>query len=80
MYLVPSPSLCLCIAFCFICDLCKAMGLKGLIVLPFWCLMPKGEKLRPKQLDQLTTCEFQILLLEFLVFDQNSLIAKTVLL
>jgi hypothetical protein len=38
------------------------MGLKGLIVLLFWCLMPKGEKLRPKQLDQPTTCEFQLLL------------------
>jgi hypothetical protein len=24
----------------------------------FWCLMPKGEKLRPKQMDQPTTCEF----------------------
>jgi hypothetical protein len=24
--------------------------------------MPKGEKLRPKQLDQPTTCEFQLLL------------------
>jgi hypothetical protein len=22
-------------------------------MIPFWCLMPKGEKLRPKQLDQL---------------------------
>jgi hypothetical protein len=22
----------------------------------FWCLMPKGEKLRPKQMDQPTTC------------------------
>jgi hypothetical protein len=59
------------------------MGLKGQIVLLFWCLMPKGEKLRPKQLDQPTTCEFQnfkILELELLVFDQNPLITKTVLL
>jgi hypothetical protein len=37
----------------------EAMGLKGPKVFPFWCLMPKGEKLRPKQLDQPTTCEFQ---------------------
>jgi hypothetical protein len=21
-------------------------------MIPFWCLMPKGEKLRPKQMDQ----------------------------
>jgi hypothetical protein len=35
------------------------MGLKGQKGLPFWCLMPKGKKLRPKQMDQPTTCEFQ---------------------
>jgi hypothetical protein len=35
------------------------MGLKGQKGLPFWCLMPKREKLRPKQMDQPTTCEFQ---------------------
>jgi hypothetical protein len=52
------------------------MGLKGQIVLLFWCLMPKGEKLRPKQLDQPTTCEFQNFSIRFLVFDQNPLIAK----
>jgi hypothetical protein len=33
----------------FIDDFGEAMGLK----FPFWCLMPKGEKLRPKQMDQL---------------------------
>jgi hypothetical protein len=22
-------------------------------MIPFWCLMPKGDKLRPKQMDQL---------------------------
>jgi hypothetical protein len=38
--------------------------LKGQLVLLFWCLMPKGEKLRPKQLDQPTTCEFQNLVLD----------------
>jgi hypothetical protein len=56
------------------------MGLKGQIVLLFWCLMPKEEKLRPKQLDQPTTCEFQNFSVRFLVFDQNPLIAKIVLL
>jgi hypothetical protein len=42
--------------------------------------MPKGEKLRPKQLDQPTTCEFEKCSVRFLMFDQNPLIAKTVLL
>jgi hypothetical protein len=42
--------------------------------------MPKGEKLRPKQLDQLTTCEFQNFSVRFFMFDQNPLIAKIVLL
>jgi hypothetical protein len=42
--------------------------------------MAKEEKLRPKQLDPPTTCEFQILELELLVFDQNPLIAKIILL
>jgi hypothetical protein len=35
------------------------MGLQGQKVILFWCLMPKGEKLSPKQMDQPTTCEFQ---------------------
>jgi hypothetical protein len=38
--------------------------------------MPKGEKLRPKQLDQPTTYEFQKFSVRFLVFDQNPLICK----
>jgi hypothetical protein len=42
--------------------------------------MPKGDKLRPKQLDHPTTCEFQSFSVKFLVFDQNPLIAKVVLL
>jgi hypothetical protein len=25
----------------------------------FWCLMPKGEKLRPKQMDQLPLVNFE---------------------
>jgi hypothetical protein len=48
------------------------MGSKGQIVLLFWCLMTKGEKLRPKQLDQLPLVNFKV----YLVFDQNPLIAK----
>jgi hypothetical protein len=81
MYLVPSPYLCFLIAFGFTCDFCEEMGLKGQIVLMFWCLMPKGEKLRPKQLDQLTTCKFQNISVSILgFFYQNPLIAKTSLL
>jgi hypothetical protein len=42
------------IAFLLLIDIFgEAMGLKGPIMIPFWCLMPKGEKLRPKQMDQL---------------------------
>jgi hypothetical protein len=36
-----------------------AMRLKGPIMIPFWCLMPKGEKLRPKQMDQLPLENFE---------------------
>jgi hypothetical protein len=32
---------------------------KGPIMIPFWCLMPKGEKLRPKQMDQLPLENFE---------------------
>jgi hypothetical protein len=28
-------------------------------MVPFWCLMPKGEKLRPKQMDQLPLENFE---------------------
>jgi hypothetical protein len=58
-YLVPSPYLCFLIAFGFTRDFCAAMGLKSQIVLLFWCLMPKGEKLRPNQLDQLPLVNFK---------------------
>jgi hypothetical protein len=49
-------------------------------MIPFWCLMPKGEKLRPKQMDQLPLENFEnrilkIVELEFLIC-QNTLIAK----
>jgi hypothetical protein len=56
------------------------MGLKGQKGLLFWCLMPKGEKLRPKQMDQPTICEFKNCRVRIFVFDQNPLIAKIVLL
>jgi hypothetical protein len=29
-------------------------------MIPFWCLMPKGEKLRPKQMDQLPLENFEL--------------------
>jgi hypothetical protein len=38
---------------------CEAMGLKGPRMISFWCLMPKGEKLRPKQMDQLPLVNFE---------------------
>jgi hypothetical protein len=42
-------------------------------MISFWCLMPKGEKLRPKQMDQPTTCEFlKIIELEFLICPKYS--------
>jgi hypothetical protein len=37
-------------------------------LIPFWCLMPKGEKIRPKQeMDQLPLENFEKVELEFLV-------------
>jgi hypothetical protein len=34
-------------------------GVKGPIMIPFCCLMPKGEKLRPKKMDQLPLVNFE---------------------
>ncbi len=43
-------------------------GVKGPKLIPFWCLMPKGEKIRPKQeLDQLPLENFENRELEFFV-------------
>jgi hypothetical protein len=28
-------------------------------MIPFWCLMPKGEKIRPKKMDQLPLENFE---------------------
>jgi hypothetical protein len=53
MYLVPSPSLCFLIAFGFTRDFCEAMRLWGQKSSSVLVFNTKGEKLRPKQLDQL---------------------------
>jgi hypothetical protein len=45
-------------------------------MIPFWCLMPKGEKLRPKQMDQLPLENFlKTIELELLIC-QNTPITK----
>jgi hypothetical protein len=53
-------------------------------MIPFWCFMPKGEKLRPKQMDQLPLENFKnsrvrrilkIVELELLIC-QNTLVFK----
>ena len=53
-------NLCTLIAFLLLVeDFGEAMGLKGQLI-PFWCLMPKGEKIRPKQeMDQLPLENFE---------------------
>jgi hypothetical protein len=51
----------------------EAMGLKGPKMIPFWCLMPKGEKLRPKQMDQIENFENSRVRIWFC---QNTQIAK----
>jgi hypothetical protein len=47
------------LSFALIWHFGEAMGLKDQKDLMFWCLIPKGVKLRPKQLDQPITCGFQ---------------------
>jgi hypothetical protein len=42
----------------------------------FWCLMPKGEKLRPKQMDQLPLENFENSRVRVFLFVQNTLIAN----
>ena len=40
---------CILIAYLlFVEDFGEAMGLKGPRLIPFWCLMPKGEKIKAK--------------------------------
>jgi hypothetical protein len=77
MYLVPSPSLCFLIAFGFTRDFLWGNEVKGQIVLLFWCLMLKGEKLRPKQLDQLPLVYFsKIYSVRILVFFIKTLLLQ----
>jgi hypothetical protein len=54
-------------------------GVKGPRMIPFWCLMPKGEKLRPKQMDQLPLEDFEnsrVSRVRIFWFVENTLIAK----
>jgi hypothetical protein len=53
VYLIPSSFLCSYCMFALNWHFWWGNGVKGPIMTPFWCLMPKGEKLRPKQMDQL---------------------------
>ena len=54
------------------------MGLKGPRLIPFWCLMPKGEKIRLKQhMDQLPLENFENSRIEFL-FCQKLLLSLIV--
>jgi hypothetical protein len=58
----------------FVEDFGEAMRLKGPRLILFWCLMPKGEKIRPKQeMDQLPLENFEKVELEFFVC-QNTLV------
>jgi hypothetical protein len=41
-------------------------------MITFWCLMPKGEKLRPKQMDQLPLENFENSRVRFLICPKYS--------
>jgi hypothetical protein len=41
-------------------------------MIPFWCFMPKGEKLRLKQMDQLPLVILKTIELEFLICPKYS--------
>jgi hypothetical protein len=45
-------------------------------MIPFWCLMAKGEKLRLKQMDQLPLGILKIIEIELLIC-QNTLVVKS---
>jgi hypothetical protein len=45
-------------------------------MIPFWCLMPKGEKLRPKQMDQLPLVNFENNRVRTFDLSKYSIIAK----
>jgi hypothetical protein len=45
-------------------------------MIPFWCLMPKGEKVRPKQMDQLPLVNFENNRVRTFDLSKYSIIAK----
>jgi hypothetical protein len=45
-------------------------------MISFWCLIPKGEKLRPKQMDQPPLVNFESTRVRIFLFVQNALIAQ----
>ena len=57
--LTPSSYLCSYCLLLLIDNFWRGNGVKGPIMIPFWCFMPKGEKLRPKQMDQLSLENFE---------------------
>jgi hypothetical protein len=59
VYLIPSSFLCSHCLFALNWHFWWGNGVKGPKMIPFWCLMPKGEKLRPKQMDQLSLVNFK---------------------
>jgi hypothetical protein len=59
VYLIPSSFLCSYCLLLLIDNFWWGNGVKGQKMIQFWCLMPKGEKLRPKQRDQLPLENFE---------------------
>jgi hypothetical protein len=59
VYSLPSSYLCCYCLFALNWHLWWGNGVKGPKIILFWCLMPKGEKLRPKQMDQLPLVNFE---------------------
>jgi hypothetical protein len=58
VYSLPSSYFCSYCLFALNWHFCWGNGVKGPIMIPFWCLIPKGEKLRPKKMDQLPLVNF----------------------
>jgi hypothetical protein len=59
VYSLPSSSLCSYCLFAFNWHFWWGNGVKGPRMISFWCLMLKGEKLKPKQMDQLPLVNFE---------------------
>jgi hypothetical protein len=59
VYLIPSSFLCSLCLFALSWHFWWGNGVKGPKMIPFWCFMSKGEKLRPKQMDQLPLVNFK---------------------